>query len=480
MNYFKIVKAEDLTKLHPDTIVYYDNWKKYESVVEGFEALVALGKFLQHDRESLTNYKRRIEDGYGPNYSEAVINILDYYILQCEISRHFGKLGEFELWQMFQKDADYYRTDYNMFLNEARKKSSIFGHVGILVDMPVKSTDTQAESIDRKVYPYLALYTPLDILDWIIEKDKLGRPELVGLKLKEFDGTYKIWEQNAWYSYIIGRDADGKDKPVLIETGVNKLGEIPFVWLFNSIKTRYIGESDLKNIANTDISIYNNLMQIEEIVDLAAFPMMRKPMKRQGQVGDEDRVGPSAVQEFDPSLGEAGKPDWMRSEVAAPIDAVLKVIGWKIVEILRNATLSEATTERKTAESGYALSIRRDLLNAALVAKAKFLAEAEERIVYFWCRWVDKDEWANDVKIDRPQKFSVEKLKLDLENAILSKTVIRSKTFNAELQKKLSREMMGTGIDDKAYTEIDKEIDEYEPLEVPKVVIPKEDEGSEE
>jgi hypothetical protein len=316
---------------------------------------------------------------------------------------------------------------------------------------------------------------PLDILDWIIEKDELGRPELVGLKLKEFDGTYKIWEKEGWYSYTIGKDVNGKDKPILLSMGLNELGEIPFIWLYNAIKTRHIGESDLKNIANADISIYNNLMQIEEIVDLAAFPMMRKPMKRQGQVGDEDRVGPSAVQEFDPSLGEAGKPDWMRSEVAAPVDAVLKVISWKIIEILRNATLSEATTERKSAESGYALSIRRDLLNAALVAKAKFLAEAEERIVYFWCSWVDKVEWAKDVKIDRPQKFSVEKLKLDLENAILSKTVIHSKTFNDELQKKLARETMGIGIDDKKYTEIDTEIDEYESLTVPETVIPEEE-----
>lgn len=474
MNYFDIIETEDLTKLHPDAVLHYENWKKYEAVVEGFEALVALGKFKQHDRESSTNFIRRLEEGYGPNYSETVINILDYYILQCEISRHFGKLGEFELWQMFQKDADYYRTDYNMLLNEARKKASIFGHVGILVDMPVVSTESQAESIDRKVYPYLALYNPLDILDWVIEKDELGRPELVGLKLKEWDGTYKIWEKDAWYSYIITKDAKGKDKPKLIDTGLNKLGEIPFVWLFNNIKIRYIGESDLKNIANADISIYNNLMQIEEIIDLAAFPMMRKPMKRQGQVGDEDRTGPSAVQEFDPSLGESGKPDWMKSEVSAPVEAILELIVWKIVEILRNATLSEATTERKSAESGYALSIRRDLLNAALVAKAKFLAEAEERIIYFWCKWVNKSEWTKDVKIDRPQKFSVEKLKLDLENAILSKTVVHSKTFNDELQKKLVREMMGIGIDDKKYTEIDKEIEEYEPLTVPSVVIPKE------
>jgi aminopeptidase C len=215
-------------------------------------------------------------------------------------------------------------------------------------------------------------------------------------------------------------------------------------------------------------------MQIEEIVDLAAFPIMRRPMKRQGEEGQEDRVGPSAVQEFDPSLGEAGKPDWMRAEVSDPIKAILDTIVWKIAQIYRNATLSEAVAERKTGESGYALSIRRDLLNAALVAKAKYLAEAEERIAYFWCRWIGKDEWVKDIKIERPKRFSVEQLKLDLENAVLGKSVIHSETFSKELQKKLAREMMGTGIDDKKYSEIDEEIEVYEPLKVPEIEIEEE------
>ena len=345
MFYFEIKEPKDLLQLHPDARLYREVWQKYEAAVNGFKDLVDLKIFKQHSRESSSNFKRRLSKGYGPNYSEAIINIFDYYILQSEISRRFGSLGDFELWQIFQKDADYYRTDYNLFLNEARKKASIYGHVGILVDMPVVRTNSQKESIERQVYPYLALYTPLNILDWIVEKDDFGRPELVALKLKEWDGSYKIWERDIWRSYVIGE----KGKVRLIDQGINKLGEIPFVWLFNARKTHYIGESDLKNIVDTDISIYNNLMQIEEIIDLAAFPMMRKPMKRQGEAGEEDRTGPGAVQEFDPSQGEAGKPDWMKTEASDPIKAILDLIVWKITQIYRNATLSEATAERKVA-----------------------------------------------------------------------------------------------------------------------------------
>jgi hypothetical protein len=472
MSYFDIKTVDDLLSLHPDASLHRNNWQKYEAAVEGFDALADLKFFKKHDRESSTNFKRRLDEGYGPNYSEAIINILNYYILQCEISRQFGHLGDFELWRIFQKDADCYRTDYNVFINEARKKASIYGHVGIMVDMPIAKTNSQKESIEREVYPYLALYTPLDILNWIIERDKLGRPELVALKLKEWDGTYKVWEKESWISY--GIQQGKKSEVKILSIGVNRLGEIPFVWLFNAQKARCVGESDLKNIANTDISIYNNCMQIEEIIGLAAFPMLRKAMRRQGESGDEDRVGPSAVQEFDPSQGEAGKPDWMRTEVSAPVKAVLDVIVWKAGQIYKNATLSEAATEKKAAESGYALTVRKDLLNAALVAKAKYVAEAEERLIYFWCKWIGKEEWVKDIKIERPKRFSVEQLKLDLENAILSKTVIRSERFGKELQKKLAREMMGTRLNDKVYSEVDKEIDAYEPLKVPKVEIEEE------
>ena len=58
---------------------------------------------------------------------------------------------------------------------------------------------------------------------------------------------------------------------------------------------------------------------------------------------------------------------------------------------------------------------------------------------------------------------------LDLENAILSKSIIHSELFNKELQKKLAREMMGVGLGDKMYNDIDKEIDLYKPLTVPLV-----------
>jgi hypothetical protein len=125
------------------------------------------------------------------------------------------------------------------------------------------------------------------------------------------------------------------------------------------------------------------------------------------------------------------------------------------------------SAERKSAESGFALTIRKELYNAALVKKAKLLSEAEERIIYFWCKWVGKEDWAQDVKIERPKRFSVEQLKIDLENAILSKNVIRSERFGKELQKKLSREMMGTSLDDKVYSEVDTEIDAYTPPELP-------------
>lgn len=462
--YPKIREINDLLRLHSSVMLYRANWQKYEAAESGFESLVNMGVFKQHDRESLSNFEKRLAESDGPNYSEAVISILDYYMLQSEVSRSFGDLASFELWQMFQKDSDYYRTDYNTFLNEARRKSSIFGHVGILVDMPTIKTDSQRESIERKVYPYLCLYSPLDILDWVIKKDDLGRPELVALKLKEGDGTYKIWEKDVWRSYAI---QDGK--VLSVDEGDNLLGEIPFVWLFNRKKSRYIGSSDLRNIAGLDISIYKNLMQIEEIIDLAAFPMMRKPMQREGEIGDEERTGTSAIQEFDPSLGEAGKPDWMRTEVSEPIGAILDTITWKKQQIYGNATLSESQTERSTPESGYALSIRRDLLNAALVSKAKYLAEAEENILRFWCKWVQKDDWAKEIRISRPKRFSVEQLKLDIENAIMGSSIVHSEKFTKELEKKLAREMLGTTVEDEFYKKIDDQIDAHVSLNVPEV-----------
>ncbi|MCP4552020.1 MAG: hypothetical protein GY834_08305 [Bacteroidetes bacterium] len=473
--------ADDLRETNTHYKRFESLWLEYDHCFKGYKTLAENGYFPQHSRESDNSYKYRLKMGYGPNYSEAIINIFDYYLRTSQLQRKFGPLANDELWQLFQNDVDYYGKDYNIFLEDVRKRASIYGHMGILVDAPRAGAMTRDEAIKNKVYPFYVAYTPLDILDGDEGKDDYGKPILTALKLRERDGTYKIWEINQWRHYGIEKDSENV---VLIESGTYDLGAIPFVFEIN-LPSDYvrIGTSDLKNISGLDLSIYRNIMGVEEVIELAAFPMMRKPMKRaamtQGghQSSDYDESGVSAVLEFDPSQGDSAKPDWLKAEVKNPLDAISAWIVWKVGEIYRNATLEDASAETRQAQSGYALTIKRELLNASLETRAKNLSEAEKQCIYFWCKWQQKPELAEDIIINRPKKFSVEELKIDLENAIMSKSIVNSETFSASLQKKISRDSLGENVNDETYETIDKEIDSYVEPVVP-VVGDRETEGA--
>lgn len=458
---YSISTPEDLTRLNPAAQKMHSEWTKYELAFGGYSALRAAAFFKKHERESEANYVHRLDNGYGPNYSAAVINVFDYYIRQSNRSRNFGTQSNDDLFNLFISNVDYYGTDYQTFFDSNRKMSSIFGAVGILCDSPKTSTNNIDESIKKKIYPYFSSYDALHILDWKYERNDMGRPELVFLKLLDENNIYRVWTKTTWAEYELDL-VKGKNELKKLDSGENSLGVIPFSVLKNDTSKSMIATSDLKDVVDIDVSIYRNIMAIEEVIDLSAFPMMRKPMRRRGNNAEEDRTGITAVLEFDPTYAD-GKPDWLKSEAKDPIDAIQEYMAWKITEIYRISMLSEASTSKKSAESGYALQVRRDLLQSALTTKSKMQVECEKNSIYYWLLWLGREAAFEDMSWSLAHNYSVDMVKTTLESAIMSNTIIKSKRFSTELQKKLSRQVLGSEISEKTLSVIDEEIDNYEP-----------------
>ena len=456
-----IRSISDLTSLHKSAAKFRAIWSKYLHAYEGYNELKTMGYFPRHERESSDNHTYRLKNGYGPNYSAAVINVFDYYIRQSNRSRNFAGQSDDSLFGLFLENVDYYGTDYQTFFDANRKSASILGAIGILIDCPKTSTHNIQESVDKKIYPYLSSYDMLHILDWKYERNEDGRPDLTYLKLLDENGVYRIWTKTQWAEFEIATE-NGNQVVKRLGTDKNKLGEIPFATLKNGISKDLIATSDLKDVVDIDISIYRNVMAIEEIIDLAAFPMMRKPMKRRGGNVEEDRTGVSAVLEFDPTFPD-GKPDWLQSEAKDPIDAIQEYMAWKITEIYRISMLSEASTSKKSAESGYALQIRRDLLQSALTTKSKMQVECEKTCVRFWLKWLGREKEFADMSWQLAHNYSVDMIKTTLESAIMANSVVKSTKFSQELQKKLARQVLGSEMAEKTLFEIDEEITSYEP-----------------
>jgi len=454
---------EDLQSTHENYALYKDEWDFLLASYEGIKALIEWGIIEQHERESTDNYERRKDEAFGFGYSRSVIDLFNFYLFKSPIRRELGPLAETEEWISFEDDCNLEGDGLDQFLMETSKYADVLGHMGILCDRPAMDFVTRAEEKAAEVYPYFSAYRPQNILDWEYERSPNGRRELVFLKLLDDDGYYRLWYPDHWEVWQINEDdPDGKSEAVMISSGDNVLGEIPFVWLYcDKSAVRNIGRSDITDIARIDGSIIRNLSQGEEVINYGAFPMMRKPYKEPGTtVEGEDDQGPTAVLGFPPD-NPAAKPDWLEAKVQEPISAILSWMLRKIEEIYRasNAGGLAATEIQKQAKSGVAMKTEFQLLNGKLIKKSEYIVKAMKSLMYFWCRWMGMTN--EGIDIQRPKTFEVENLAADLENALTAKMIVDSVAFKKAVEKLVARLMLPTA-DDDTLSEIDAEIDAYE------------------
>lgn len=447
----------------------YDNnikkWKFWEAAYDGGEDFIN-EVIYQHPRESENNWKQRKDDACVFNYATGIIDLFNFYLTEKSAIRELGKLNDDSLWQMFYKDCDLYNTNFDVRMNELQKLSSVYGMVGVLVDKAISKTATVQQAKELGIYPYLATYTPPNILDWTIERNPVNnRPVLTYLKLMEYDETYKLWYPTHWEHWKIPKNEDGsEDEPQKIGEEDHPMDEIPFLWMLNvkSSKDPYFGVSDIKEIARITASIARNISYGEEVIKFAGFPIFRVPMELEGGPSNPNTVGVRAVQEFDPENPQA-KPDWLESEVREPIDAIITWIDKKVDEIFQTAHLSgiHATESSREARSGVALRYEFQQLGSVLCKKNDNLSEAELGILRLWLKWQNQESLFSNINVRRPKEFSLDDLSQSLDNLRKASKEVYSKHFKKLAQKKMVQDALPDIADDdfeKVITEIDTEV----------------------
>jgi hypothetical protein len=462
--------VSDLRVLHAEYERNVSEWRFLMASYEGAKELVRLGFLVRNERESLKNWRRRLQEAYGFSYSKSIVDLFNFYLFKKPVKRSLGILADDEAWQNFMRDCNLYGDHFDWFLHNQGRYASIQGHMGILIDKASVTFDTRAEELEAGIYPYVASYFPTAILDWSFARDDFNRPFLSYLKLLDDDGQYRLWWQDRWEVWrepILddGTKAVGEIEAVPVAQGQNPLGEIPFVWLYNErSKTVPIGVSDIHDVARIDVSILRNLSQGEEVINYGAFPMMRKPLLEATTSQTVDETGVTAVLEFDPEHPES-KPDWLDSQVKEPVDAILMWIARKVEEIYRSTNVGgmAATQVSTVAKSGVALRTEFQLLNSKLVSKATNLEKAERQIINFWLRWQEQEDLEKDTNIERPRTYEIDNLAADLENALTSSTIVKSKKFIQTLQKMVARLML-PGLEENQWAEIDEEIEASDTL----------------
>lgn len=462
---------KELKKKHPIHAEQGANWDFWWKAYAGGKEFTDECLY-RLSRESQRNYLERTEDGYNFNYCKSIIDLFNFYLTEKACKREMGKLHNDPQWKMFLGDCDLNGTDFDIWINDSQKISSVYGSIGVLVNKNGAEGMSIDDEIKNDIYPYCTLFTMPNIWDWHYEKNAInGRPELVYLKLAVGDNQILIWELEKWELWEIPEEKKAI-RPKKISDGLNPIEEIPFVWMPNvrNILNPIIGLSDLAEISRIVASIVRNLSCGEEVIKYAGFPMLMVPMKNEGKApGDpesgEQEVGIRSVLDFDPDAGASAKPDWLESPVLEPIEGVMNWIDKKVDELFRIAHLSGVHGQRKSNNqfaSGIALRYEFQQLNSVLLQKSEFMAEAEAKIVRLWLKWQDKEDYFEDIKIERSKAFSIDDLSLSLDNAIKAMNVINSETFHKEIKKGMVRQLT-PDLSETVHAKIDAEID-AEPL----------------
>lgn len=446
------MKRQDLLKTHKN---YDKNLKKWELCRLAYDGGTEFIEHAlhRHSRESYKNWLERLTEGVDFNYAEAIIDLFNFYLTEKPMIRDFVGIDKDPQFMMFQQDTDYHGTNYHEFIVECQKFASVYGCVGVLVNK-VSGFKTVAEEIANKVFPHCVVFTPQNILDWKYQRNvQTGRQDLIYLKLKEEDGEYLILTQTYWERW---KDVDTKKEPELVDSGVLPIGEIPFLWFYNlkslaGPKSQF-GKSDIDAVGRITASIIRNFSNGEEALKFAGFPILREPMEPDN--GDVDEgpapnqskaIGQRGVMEFNPELGEAGKPDWMEPKILESIEALLKWTDRKTDEIYRIVHLSGVHGQRKSnneVSSGLALRYEFQQLYSVLSKKAENMCEAELKIIYFWLKWQNKADLFKKISIKHSKSFSVDDLSVDLDNCFLTIEKVASKTFQVEMQLKVAKNML--------------------------------------
>jgi hypothetical protein len=489
--------AEELLETHDTYADRISDWTFWGLAYSGGTRFIDFA-LQKHIRESDSNWENRQDEGVCFNYSSIVIDLFNFYLTEKPALRELGPLVKDTLWQLFIKDADLYGTNFDVFLNESQKLAAIYGAVGILIDKPKSTNEIVREDIRDRVYPYCASFTLPNILDWKHERDPVtNRPTLTYLKLFDYDNRYLLWWRDRWEVWAIPENTTGgmrihkhtdtsnyqprpgsnkyaahpgkvtsaltsTEDPIMVDQGDNPLGEIPFLWFQNikNIEDPYIGESDIKEISRISASIIRNVSYGEEVIKFAGFPQARRPMAREGE-DINNEAGVTAILEFDPSLGEAGKPDWLEAAVNEPVGAILNWINKKVEETFQLAHLSGLNAQRTSGSavrSGIAMRYEYQQLGLVLGKKSSNLTETELGIIKYWLKWQKSEKDFDQIKISRSADFSIDDLSQNLENSIMADRLIPELTFKKELMKVVAKKVL-PDVPDSKIEEIHNAID---------------------
>ena len=430
-----------------------EDWKMFEAAYKGGRAWKQMNYLYQYINETAVQLQERVKQTPLENHCEGVVSTYSGFIWREPPKRNLGKLNNNVPLNALLQDADREGTPYNEFMKQVLIWGSVYGVVWVIVDKPNSSAYTKADEINGGIRPYLRFYTPLDVTDFEFTPKPSGEYELTWFEVQEQyttrEGDVKIirqWSKDA----VVTSTTVGKTTQTT--TIKNPIGRIPATPHYNKKSlTRGLSTSDLQDIAGVQISIYNDLSELSQMIRGANHKTLVK------NLNDQASTGAGGVIIMDPDT-PSGKLPYLLQADASALTGLLNTIDKKTEMVNRMAHLTPVRTYRAQVVSAVAMETEFQILNTLLADKAAQLQLTEYRIFEIFCAWEGIDHANAGFEVNYPTHFELRDKQADLnfiKAAREAAAMINSATLQTELNKQLARIALP---DDDLIEKIDKEL----------------------
>lgn len=393
-----------IERRHPKYVDFLTHWNFLQATYQGGRDWFAPNIF-RYVKEGTKEFKDRLKRAYRFNHTREVVDLINKYLFKQEIARSEGA-PEYLLkfWSKSTKSG----LDIKGLARQVSKKTSQYGRIAIVVDMP--KTDEKAVSVadakKQNLQCYAYIIDPQQLLDYSFDENGNLNWVLIHEIAREdvdpFTSTgdlvdrYRLWEKNTWTLYERKRTKQtNKLEVTIIDSGNHDLGEVPVVLADNIISDNdeYSSSALIDDIAYLDRAVANYLSNLDAIIQDQTFSQLAMPS--QNIVAGEDtkdtliEMGTKRVFVYDGS--GTGVPFFLSPDVKQGhmlIEAINKIVS----EIYHTVGLAGERTKSDNAmgidnSSGVAKAYDFERVNALLAAKADSLEHIENKIAHLVAKW---------------------------------------------------------------------------------------------
>ena len=441
--------------------LYTANSKKWEFYIQSFRGGLdyANGNLFTHRLENPEDLAHRQQRAYFLNYCRPLPNIYTDYLFREQAKRPQNFLPD------IMANVDGRGRNLDAFSRLCSTLSSVYGHVGVLVDKP--QVDNAISMADAAV-PYATIYTPEFIKDWEYDVDgqlmwillyeptaEASDPKTPRVDLKR----YRLLTRQGWELL----ELSDKDEETTVGQGLWGFGEerIPFAICYNTdTDNDLIGESLLVDIAPVNRVIFNWCSLIDEQIERQTFSQLIMPETGEQAGGEGQTAKTVSTASIFTFPGDAKFAPAYIGPNTDNLRVIWEIIEKHITEIYRIAMLDKGDSAVIQAQSGVAKAYDFIDTNQALATKAAAMESFEDRLLYAFGLW-QRSEPKEEVQF--PREFDIVSLERDIKNTFDLVSEGFSDTFNKLLYKRVVRKTLKSA-DEATLATIDAEIDARDTL----------------